>query len=70
LATFGRLQNNGKPVLQQRFIVHDAIYDAFWLYLLKNESRKMGDPTNEEVYYGPMARQDLRDELHGQVLKQ
>jgi acyl-CoA reductase-like NAD-dependent aldehyde dehydrogenase len=29
----------------------------------------MGDPTNEEVYYGPMARLDLRDELHGQVLK-
>jgi succinate-semialdehyde dehydrogenase/glutarate-semialdehyde dehydrogenase len=28
----------------------------------------MGDPTNEEVY-GPMARLDLRDELHGQVLK-
>jgi succinate-semialdehyde dehydrogenase/glutarate-semialdehyde dehydrogenase len=28
----------------------------------------MGDPTNEEVYYGPMARLDLRDE-HGQVLK-
>jgi hypothetical protein len=27
----------------------------------------MGDPTNEEVYYGPMARLDLRDELHGQV---
>jgi succinate-semialdehyde dehydrogenase/glutarate-semialdehyde dehydrogenase len=22
-----------------------------------------------EVYYGPMARLDLRDELHGQVLK-
>jgi hypothetical protein len=28
----------------------------FWLYLQK-KSRKMGDPTNEEVYYGPMARQ-------------
>jgi succinate-semialdehyde dehydrogenase/glutarate-semialdehyde dehydrogenase len=33
------------------------------------KAAKMGDPTNEEVYYGPMARLDLRDELHGQVLK-
>jgi succinate-semialdehyde dehydrogenase/glutarate-semialdehyde dehydrogenase len=32
------------------------------------KAAKMGDPTNEEVYYGPMARLD-RDELHGQVLK-
>jgi hypothetical protein len=27
----------------------------------------MGDPTNEGVCTGPMARLDLRDELHGQV---
>jgi succinate-semialdehyde dehydrogenase/glutarate-semialdehyde dehydrogenase len=33
------------------------------------KAKKMGDPTNEEVYYGPMARLDLRDEPHGQVLK-
>jgi succinate-semialdehyde dehydrogenase/glutarate-semialdehyde dehydrogenase len=32
------------------------------------KAAKMGDPT-KEVYYGPMARLDLRDELHGQVLK-
>jgi succinate-semialdehyde dehydrogenase/glutarate-semialdehyde dehydrogenase len=38
------------------------------LFTKKDESCKMGDPTNEEVYYGPMARLDLRDE-HGQVLK-
>ena len=29
----------------------------------------MGEPTDEEVYYGPMARVDLRDELHKQVEK-
>jgi succinate-semialdehyde dehydrogenase/glutarate-semialdehyde dehydrogenase len=35
----------------------------------KNESCKMGEPTDETSYYGPMARVDLRDELHEQVLK-
>jgi succinate-semialdehyde dehydrogenase/glutarate-semialdehyde dehydrogenase len=30
LATFGRLQNNGQTcIAAKRFIVHDAIYDAF-----------------------------------------
>jgi succinate-semialdehyde dehydrogenase/glutarate-semialdehyde dehydrogenase len=29
----------------------------------------MGEPTDETSYYGPMARVDLRDELHEQVLK-
>jgi succinate-semialdehyde dehydrogenase/glutarate-semialdehyde dehydrogenase len=26
----------------------------------------MGRPTDEDTYYGPMARKDLRDELHEQ----
>ena len=71
LATFGRLQNNGQTcIAAKRFIVHDAIYDAFLaLFTKKMKAAKMGDPTNEDVYYGPMARQDLRDELHEQVLK-
>jgi succinate-semialdehyde dehydrogenase/glutarate-semialdehyde dehydrogenase len=30
----------------------------------------MGEPTDEDSYYGPMARLDLRDELHEQVQKQ
>ncbi|MFB0911197.1 MAG: aldehyde dehydrogenase family protein, partial [Flavobacterium sp.] len=71
LATFGRLQNNGQTcIAAKRFIVHNAIYDAFLtLFTKKMKAAKMGDPTNEGVYYGPMARLDLRDELHGQVLK-
>jgi succinate-semialdehyde dehydrogenase/glutarate-semialdehyde dehydrogenase len=71
LATFGRLQNNGQTcIAAKRFIVHDAIYDAFLaLFTKKMKAAKMGDPTHEDVYYGPMARLDLRDELHDQVLK-
>jgi succinate-semialdehyde dehydrogenase/glutarate-semialdehyde dehydrogenase len=70
-ATFGRLQNNGQTcIAAKRFIVHDAIYDAFLaLFTKKMKAAKMGDPTHEDVYYGPMARLDLRDELHDQVLK-
>ena len=71
IATFGRLQNNGQTcIAAKRFIVLDAIYDEFLaLFSQKMKVAKMGDPTNEESYYGPMARIDLRDELHQQVLK-
>jgi succinate-semialdehyde dehydrogenase/glutarate-semialdehyde dehydrogenase len=41
------------------------IYDAFYPFI----AAKMGEPTDETSYYGPMARVDLRDELHEQVLK-
>lgn len=71
LATMGRLQNNGQTcIAAKRFIVHDAIYDNFLaLFTKKMKAAKMGEPTNEDSYYGPMARLDLRDELHEQVQK-
>lgn len=71
LATLGRLQNNGQTcIAAKRFIVHDAIYDSFLaLFTKKMKAAKMGDPTSENSYYGPMARLDLRDELHAQVEK-
>ncbi|SEA52754.1 succinate-semialdehyde dehydrogenase / glutarate-semialdehyde dehydrogenase [Flavobacterium gillisiae] len=71
LATLGRLQNNGQTcIAAKRFIVHDAIYDDFLaLFTTKMKAAKMGEPTNEDSYYGPMARLDLRDELHEQVQK-
>lgn len=71
LALFGRLQNNGQTcIAAKRLVVLDGIYDKF----LKRFSEKMtaapmGDPLDETTYYGPMARADLRDELHEQVQK-
>jgi succinate-semialdehyde dehydrogenase/glutarate-semialdehyde dehydrogenase len=57
-------------IAAKRFIVLDEIYDAFLsLYTQKMKAAKMGEPTDETSYYGPMARVDLRDELHEQVLK-
>ncbi|NGY36945.1 NAD-dependent succinate-semialdehyde dehydrogenase [Flavobacterium sp. XN-5] len=71
LATLGRLQNNGQTcIAAKRFIVLDAIYDDFVaLFTKKMKAAKMGEPTNEDIYFGPMARIDLRDELHEQVTK-
>lgn len=71
IATFGRLQNNGQTcIAAKRFVVLDAIYDEFIVALTeKMNGAKMGDPMDESSYYGPMARFDLRDEIHEQVKK-
>ena len=69
LATYGRLQNNGQTcIAAKRFVVLASIYDEFITqYTQKMEAATMGDPLDENTYYGPMARVDLRDELHEQV---
>lgn len=69
LATYGRLQNNGQTcIAAKRFVVLASIYDEFIAqYTKKMEAATMGDPMDENTYYGPMARVDLRDELHEQV---
>jgi len=71
LAVLGRLQNNGQTcIAAKRFIVLDAIYDTFLkMFTSKMRNAKMGDPMDESTYYGPMARVDLRDEIHEQVTK-
>ncbi|MBO0593606.1 NAD-dependent succinate-semialdehyde dehydrogenase [Cellulophaga sp. E16_2] len=71
LATFGRLQNNGQTcIAAKRFIVLEAIYEEFLVaFKKKMKDAKMGAPTAEDTYYGPMARKDLRNELHEQVQK-
>jgi succinate-semialdehyde dehydrogenase/glutarate-semialdehyde dehydrogenase len=71
LLTKGRLQNNGQTcIAAKRMIIVDKIYDDFLeLYKKKMKKAKMGDPMNEDNFFGPMARHDLRDELHEQVKK-
>lgn len=71
LATFGRLQNNGQTcIAAKRFVVVEEVYDEFLTkFTEKMQSKKMGKPTDEDTYYGPLARVDLRDELHKQVQK-
>ncbi len=71
MATLGRLQNNGQTcIAAKRFVVLDAVYDAFLeAFTTKMKAAKMGDPMDAATYYGPMARVDLREELHKQVKK-
>jgi len=65
----GRLYNNGETcVAAKRFIVVDAVYDKFKdAFVEQMKNMKAGDPTSEDSDLGPMARKDLREELHEQV---
>ncbi|MEJ2641925.1 MAG: NAD-dependent succinate-semialdehyde dehydrogenase [Desulfosarcinaceae bacterium] len=71
LALFGRLQNNGQTcIAAKRMVVLDGIYDRFIeRFSEKMAGAAMGDPLEENTYYGPLARIDLRDTLHRQVQK-
>lgn len=64
-----RLLNAGQSCIgAKRFIVLDAVYDAFLqAFQREMEAQVMGDPMNPKTTLGPMARHDLRDELHEQV---
>lgn len=64
-----RYLNNGQScIAAKRFILVPEIADAFIeQYKNKAEALVMGDPTDEQTQLGPMARLDLRNELHQQV---
>lgn len=66
----GRLLNAGQSCIgAKRFIVVEEIY-AHFLELFTHEMNaiQFGDPFDEDSTMGPMARVDLRDELHQQVV--
>ena len=68
-AVFGRYQNGGQScIAAKRFILMPEIADEFLaLFKQKIAALKIGDPALEDTQFGPMARPDLRDELHAQV---
>ena len=65
----GRLINSGQScIAAKRFIVVEAVRAEFEeKFIAYMKSTKTGDPFEEGVVVGPMARHDLRDELHAQV---
>lgn len=65
-----RLINGGQScIAAKRFIIVEKVYDEFEkLFVEKIRAKKMGDPF-DEVDLGPQARDDLRDDLHNQVLR-
>lgn len=66
-----RLINTGQScIAAKRFIVVKKVADEFTgLMLEKMKLRKADDPMNPKTALGPMARTDLRDQLHQQVQK-
>jgi succinate-semialdehyde dehydrogenase / glutarate-semialdehyde dehydrogenase len=68
-AADARLVNSGQScIAAKRFIVVEPIADRF-IERFKTElaSRRVGDPLARDTQVGPLARVDLRDELHRQV---
>jgi succinate-semialdehyde dehydrogenase/glutarate-semialdehyde dehydrogenase len=65
----GRLQNCGQScIAAKRFIVIESVRERFEALLVKaRQEKKTGDPMDEKTDMGPMARTDLREELHDQV---
>ncbi|EMW3253336.1 succinate dehydrogenase [Enterobacter hormaechei subsp. hoffmannii] len=68
-AVSGRYQNTGQVcAAAKRFIVEVGVADTFTQRFVDAvKALKMGAPDEEDNYIGPMARFDLRDELHQQV---
>ncbi len=71
LCVTGRLINAGQSCIgAKRFIASDKIYDAFEAEFVRLMSQATyGNPLNPQTTIGPLARLDLRDELHEQVEK-
>jgi succinate-semialdehyde dehydrogenase/glutarate-semialdehyde dehydrogenase len=66
-----RLINGGQScVSAKRFIVVAPIIEKFTeKFIAKMQASQMGDPMENGVTIGPLARHDLRDSLHQQVVK-
>jgi len=69
LCVTSRLINAGQSCIgAKRFIVAEKIYDAFEADFVRLMSEAtFGDPLDPATKIGPLARPDLRDELHQQV---
>ena len=64
-----RLVNGGQScIAAKRFVIHDSHRAAAErLFAEAMRARRVGDPLADGVDVGPMARRDLRDEVHEQV---
>ncbi len=64
-----RIINAGQScIAAKRVIVEEAVYDEFVaMFRERLAALKMGDPRDESTDIGPIAREDLRDDLHRQV---
>jgi succinate-semialdehyde dehydrogenase / glutarate-semialdehyde dehydrogenase len=67
----GRILNSGQSCIgAKRFIVQKEVFEKFLNSFIQAMSEiRVGDPFDENTDMGPMAKHDLRNELHEQVLK-
>ena len=68
-ATTARTINSGQScIAAKRFIVEEAVADEFAAAMARRMAELVvGDPADRDTRVGPLARQDLVDELHDQV---
>ncbi len=68
-AVSARIINNGQScIAAKRFIVVEKIYEQFEKKFVDTMTKvKVGDPMNKETELGPIAREDLLNELDEQV---
>ncbi len=64
-----RLINSGQScIAAKRFVVVNSVKERFeQLVVARMEAAVVGEPRQDGIEVGPMARHDLRDELHDQV---
>lgn len=64
-----RMQNNGQScIAAKRFIVEEAIAEKYTARFVEAmEAQQVGNPMEENTDLGPLAREDLRDDIHDQV---
>lgn len=69
VATRGRFLNVGQScIAAKRLIVEESVADAFVEALCSHvKALVVGDPMGRDVTIGPMARGNLRDDLHSQI---
>lgn len=70
LCAASRLLNAGQSCIgAKRFLIADEIYEPFKAEFVKvMATATYGDPLDPQTTIGPLARTDLRDELHQQVV--
>jgi succinate-semialdehyde dehydrogenase/glutarate-semialdehyde dehydrogenase len=66
-----RLLNSGQScIAAKRFVVVDAVRKQFEdMLVAQMELKRIGDPLEEYTDIGPLARLELRDKLHRQVVR-
>lgn len=69
IGALARCINSGQScIAAKRFIVEEAVFDRFLeMFVKEMAALKVGDPLDPDTMVGPLARQDLVDDLRGQV---